>query len=202
LEEKKQVNEGIEMTITKSILYFSQPGKINTHQTIEIAKERADELDLKNVVVATTRGDAGLVTAQAFNGYNVVIVTHATGFREPGKQELSEEMASKIRAAGGKILTTTHVFRGVDRAIQSKFDTVYPSIIIAQTLRLFGQGMKVVVEIAAMAADAGLIPIDQDVVVIAGSNVGADTAVVIQPSNSHNIFDMVIKEIIAKPRNP
>jgi hypothetical protein len=62
--------------------------------------------------------------------------------------------------------------------------------------------MKVVVEITAMAADAGLIPADKDIIVIAGSNKGADTAVIIQPSNSHNIFDMVIKEIIAKPYGP
>lgn len=190
------------MSTKKPILYFPQPGKHNTQPTIQMAKERADELGIKDIVVATTRGNAGLITAEVFEGYNVVIVTHATGFREPGKQELSDEMASKIKAVGGKILTTTHVFRGVDRAIQSKFDTVYPSIIIAQTLRLFGQGMKVVVEITAMAADAGLIPIDKNIIVIAGSNKGSDTAVVIQPSNTHNIFDMVIKEIIAKPCNP
>jgi hypothetical protein len=76
---------------------------------------------------------------------------------------------------------------------------MYPSGIIAQTLRLFGQGMKVVVEIAAMAADAGVIPADKDVLVVAGSNRGADTAVVIKPANSHLLFDMVVKEIIAKP---
>jgi hypothetical protein len=190
------------MSIKKSILYFSQTGNTNTQATIKIAKERADELGIKDVVVASTRGDAGLIAADIFQEYNVVVVTHSTGFREPGKQELSEEMISKIRAAGGKILTATHVFRGVDRAIQSKFNTVYPTIIIAQTLRLFGQGMKVVVEITAMAADAGLIPADKDIIVIAGSNKGADTAVIIQPSNSHNIFDMVIKEIIAKPYGP
>ena len=70
---------------------------------------------------------------------------------------------------------------------------------MAQTLRFFGQGMKVVVEIAAMAADAGVIPVDEDVIVVAGSNRGADTAVVLRAANSHNIFDMVVREIIAKP---
>jgi hypothetical protein len=76
---------------------------------------------------------------------------------------------------------------------------MYPVGIIAQTLRLFGQGMKVVVEIAAMAADAGAIPADKDVLVVSGSGRGADTAVVIKPANSHRLFDMVVKEIIAKP---
>jgi len=57
----------------------------------------------------------------------------------------------------------------------------------------------VVVEIAAMAADAGVVPVDEDVLVVAGSGRGADTAVVLRPANSHQIFDMVIREIIAKP---
>jgi hypothetical protein len=59
--------------------------------------------------------------------------------------------------------------------------------------------MKVVVEIAAMAADAGVIPVDEDIVVVSGSGRGADTAVILKAANSHRIFDMVIREIIAKP---
>lgn len=70
---------------------------------------------------------------------------------------------------------------------------------IAQTLRLFGQGMKVVVEITTMAADAGAIPVGKDVIAIAGSGKGADTAVVIKSASSHNLFDIVVREIIAKP---
>ena len=58
-----------------------------------------------------------------------------------------------------------------------------------------------VVETTAMATDAGLIASDRDVVAIAGSHRGADTAVVIKPANSRAIFDMVIKEIICKPSN-
>ncbi|RLI32936.1 hypothetical protein DRO66_10840, partial [Candidatus Bathyarchaeota archaeon] len=73
--------------------------------------------------------------------------------------------------------------------------------IIAQTLRMFGQGMKVVVEIVAMAADAGVIPADKDVVAIAGTGRGADTAVVITPANAHRFFEMAIKEIIVKPNS-
>lgn len=101
---------------------------------------------------------------------------------------------------GGRIIYAAHAFSGVNRAIQAKFDTMYPAGIIAQTLRLFGQGMKVVVEISAMAADAGAIPVDRDVIAIAGSGKGADTAVVIKPAYSHSIFESVVREIIAKPR--
>jgi len=183
----------------KSILYFTTPGEVNSDETLKAAKERADELGIRDIVVSSTVGGTGLKAVEVFKGYNVVVVTHSTGLREPGVQELSDESANKIRAGGGKILTATHVFSGVNRAIQRKFETMYPAGIIAQTLKLFGQGMKVVVEIAAMAADAGLIPIYKDIVVIAGSHRGADTAAVIKPANSHNLFDMVVKEIICKP---
>ena len=183
----------------KEILYFESPGEVNTDETLKIAKERADELGIRDVVVASTRGGTGVKAVELFRGYNVVVVPHVTGQREPGQQELTEENMKKIKKAGGKIVIAAHAFSGVNRAIQAKWETMYPSGIIAQTLRLFGQGMKVVVEITAMASDAGAIPADKDILVIAGSSRGADTAVVIKPANSHRLFDMVVKEIIAKP---
>jgi len=186
------------MTSKKSILYFPGPGD-HTSETLRAAKQRADDLGLKDIIVSSTEGTTGLKAVDMFKGYNVVIVTHVTGYKEPGGQELSNDRAEKIRKGGGKILTATHSFSGVNQAIRKKFDTVYPAEIIAQTLRLFSQGMKVVVETTAMAADAGLIPADKDVIAIAGSHRGADTAVVIKPSNSRDIFSMVVKEIICKP---
>jgi hypothetical protein len=184
---------------SKSIIYFPEKGEDNTDSTLKAAKKRAEELGIRDVVLASTRGGTGVKAVEFFKGFNVVVVTHSTGFREPGKQELGEEAAEKIVSGGGKILTTGHAFAGVNRAMRNKFDTVGPADVIAQTLRLFGQGMKVCVEVAAMAADAGLIPADKDVVAIAGSGRGADTAVVIKPANSSNLFDLVVREIIAKP---
>ena len=188
------------MTTKKSILYFPGPGD-HTDETLKAAKERADELSIRNIVVSSTEGTTALKALDVFKGYNVVVVTHVTGYKEPGELEVSDETAEKIRARGGKIVTAAHAFSGVNQAIRNKFDTVYPAGIIAQTLKLFSQGMKVVVETTAMATDAGLIAPDRDAIAIAGSHRGADTAVVIKPANSRAIFDMVVKEIICKPGN-
>jgi hypothetical protein len=185
----------------KDIFYFEAPGEIHSDKTLQLAKERADELGIKNIVVASTRGETGVKAVQLFSGYNVVVVPHVMGYREPGKHELSDENRRKIENAGGKVVVAAHAFSGVDMAIYSKWSTMNPSGIIAQTLRMFGQGMKVVVEMVAMAADAGVIPAEEDVVVVSGSHRGADTAVVIKPANSRNLFDIVVKEIIAKPNN-
>jgi len=185
----------------KSILYYSSTGEVNTDQTLSEAKHRADELGITDIVVASTRGNTAVKALEVFKGYNLIVVPHVTGLRKPGVQEMSDDVQEKIRTAGGKVVIATHVFSGVDRAIQARFDTVYPAGIIAQPLRMFGQGMKVVVEIVAMAADAGVIPADKDVVAIAGTGRGADTAVVITPANAHRFFEMAIKEIIVKPNS-
>jgi hypothetical protein len=187
------------MSTKKSILYFKDTGEVNSAKTLEAVKERADELGVRDIVVASTRGNTGLMAVELFKGYNVVIVSHVTGMREPNANELQDAVAEKIEAQGGKIVTAAHAFSGVNRAIQAKFATMYPAGIMAQTLRLFGEGMKVVVEITTMAADAGSISTGKDIIAVAGSGRGADTAVVIKAANSHNIFDIVVKEIIAKP---
>ncbi|MFP3951568.1 MAG: pyruvate kinase alpha/beta domain-containing protein [Candidatus Bathyarchaeia archaeon] len=185
--------------VEKEILYFDSPGEDNTDETLEIARNRADELGIRNVVVASTRGETGVKAVQVFKDYNVVVVPHVTGHKKPGDQELTEENWEEIEESGGKVVVAAHAFSGVNVAIYNKWNTMYPAGIIAQTLRIFGQGMKVVVEIAAMAMDAGAIPADEDVLVIAGSHRGADTAVVMRPANSRNLFDTVVREIIAKP---
>lgn len=187
--------------IEKTVVYFSNPGEDNTEAVLALARRRAEELGIRDIVVASTRGETGVKASKIFKEFNLVVVTHHTGFREPGKQEMTEENRRLIEVNGGKIFVGTHVFMNVERAIRNKFNTAYPTEIIAQTLRLFCEGMKVAVEIAAMAADAGLIPVDRDVISIAGTGKGADTAVVIRPANSTRIFDMVIREIIAKPRD-
>ena len=63
-----------------------------------------------------------------------------------------------------------------------------------------GQGMKVVIEITVMAADAGLVRTDEDIIAVGGSGRGADTAVVLRPVNSNDFFDLKVKEILCKPR--
>ncbi|GAJ14052.1 unnamed protein product, partial [marine sediment metagenome] len=71
---------------------------------------------------------------------------------------------------------------------------------IRDTLYRFGQGMKVCVEIVLMAADAGLIPMDREIMAIAGTDEGADTCIVVKPAYPSKFFDLEIREIVAKPR--
>jgi hypothetical protein len=184
----------------EKIVYFDKPGPGNTEEVLRIALKRAQELGIKAVVVATNEGNTAVRATEVLKGIKVIAVTHATGWKAPNTQELTEENRLKIMAGGGAILTTTHLFRGVSGAMLKQFNAHEIGAIIANTLRLMGQGMKVVIEISVMAADAGLVRTDEDIIAIGGSGRGADTAVVLRPVNSNDFFDLKVKEILCKPR--
>ena len=181
-------------------VYFEKPGPQNTARTLALAKQRADELGIRTVVVATTRGDTGVAAARLFRGYDLVVVTHSTGFGGPNTQELVAGNRATIEAEGARILTCQHALGGVNRAVRRKLGPVQLDEIIAHTLRIFGQGLKVCVEITLMAADAGLIHAGELCIAIGGTGRGADTAVVLIPVNAQDFFDLRIAEMLAKPR--
>jgi len=181
-------------------VYFENAGEENTGETLRLAKRRAEERGINTIVVATTYGNTCLKALEMFAGSNVICVTHCTGFREPNVQFLSEETRTKLQNRGATVLTCTHAFGGVGRGIKNKLQAHQIDEIIAHVLRIFGQGTKVGIEIVLMAADAGLIRTDADVISIAGTHSGADTALVIRPANTHNFLDLKVREIICKPR--
>ena len=180
-------------------VYFDNPGQENTEETLRIAKARAEELGIKTIVVATTVGGTAVRSVEVFEGMKVIAVTHVAGMRGTNTQEFTDENRQKVESKGGIVLTANHAFMGVDAAMLKKFRMVLLGEVIANTLRIFGQGMKVVPEIALMAADAGLIRTDENIIAIAGTGRGADTAVVLTPVNTIDFFDMKIREILCKP---
>jgi len=179
-------------------LYWKEKGPSNTSATAEVALKKAGEIGARYIVVASHSG----ATAKRFTnaGFEIVCVTHHVGFAGAGVDEMDPETRAELESFGVRILTTTHLLAGVDRAVRNQFGGLYPAEIMAQTLRILGQGLKVCVEISTMALDAGLIPYGEEVVAVAGSGSGADTAVVIVPAHSNRFFDTKVKEIICKPR--
>jgi len=132
---------------------------------------------------------------------STIIVTHVTGFKEPGHQELSEEDRKMLIEKGAMVFTAQHAFGGVGRAVRNKTGSYQIDEIIAYALRTFGQGTKVAIEIALMTADAGLIRIDEDIISIGGTMSGVDTALLLRPAHTQNFFDLKVREVICKPFN-
>lgn len=185
----------------EQIIYFSSPEEADTDLTLKAARERAVTLGIEDVVVASTTGATAVKACKVFKGFNLVIVRHHTGFEQPNVQQMKREFEAEILKSGAKILTATHALSGVERSIRKRLNTYGPVEILAEGLKLLGNGLKVCIEIAVMAADAGLISVDKDCVAVAGSGVGADTAVVLKPAHSNNFFDLYVREVVAKPRS-
>ena len=178
-------------------MYWEKPGIACTEKTIELAAVAACEKGIKYIVVASNTGK----TAEHFAGkeFEVVCVTHVNGFRSPGENEMKEEDRQRLIQKNIKVLTTTHALSGAERALSNKFAGIYPVEIMANTLRMFGQGVKVCVEVATMALDAGLIPHGEHIIAVGGTGRGADTAIVIKPAHAMDILSTHIEEIICKP---
>jgi hypothetical protein len=180
-------------------VYFEKAGPENTDETLNLVKEWSDMLDIKTILVASASGDTGVKAVELLKLHTVFVITHSTGFRHENEQELTPENRNRIEALGGRILTCQHAFAGISRALRFKFHTYEIDEIVANTLRIFGQGLKVAAEICLMAADAGLIRTDVDVIAVGGTDQGADTAAVIRPANVSRFFDLKIRGILCKP---
>ncbi|MFC1971756.1 pyruvate kinase alpha/beta domain-containing protein [Chloroflexota bacterium] len=190
------------------ITYFEKPGDENTEATLALARKRAEELGIKTILVASTSGKTGARAMDALKGFRIIVVSHSYGFRESDTRSFTEENRKIVESKGGRILTAAHAFGGISRAFRQSEIPQAPATyvvgdLIASTLRVFSQGVKVTCEIATMAADAGLVRTDEEVIAIAGTGnagSGADTAIVVKPDNAHRFFDLRVKELICKPR--
>ena len=180
-------------------MHFDKPGPANTRAALASAFERARVLGIDEIVVASTQGDTAQQAFDIFKDCRIVVVTYHCGFKEPFHTVMPPEKKAALEAKGMTVVMATHALSGIERAVAKKHGGIYPALLIADTLRLFGQGVKVAVEIAVMAADAGTLS-GKDIIAIGGSARGADSAVVLRPANQSDFFDLRIREIICKPR--
>lgn len=181
-------------------LYFEKAGPGNSQHVLEAIARRAAALSIEQVLVPTCSGNTALEALDVFpSNLRIVAVTHVTGFKKPDHQELDQGVRKELEGRGVTVFTGQHAFGGVGRAVRNKMATYQVDEIIANTLRIFGHGTKVAVELALMAADAGLVRTDRDVIAAGGSGRGIDTALVLGPSNSFHFFDLKVREVICKP---
>lgn len=179
-------------------LYFEQPGKGNTEATLRIAAERARALGITQVVLASSHGYTAEMAHRIFAGTGVklIAVTISAAYSPEGWVMTPAERQA-LEAKGITVLTCLHSLSG---GVNDALCDNPPSRIACQTLYTFGQGVKVAVEVALMAADAGLLEMDKEVIAIAGSSEGADTALALTPTYARHFPELKIHEILAKPR--
>jgi len=190
--------------LEKTILYCDSTEAENTELVLAAAKKRAKELKIMDVVVATTHGGTAIRAKEVFADpkLNLVAVGICEGYRENGWC-FTEEEKKRLEKVGIRPLVASHALGdGVASSFTEKGGGKSIEEVVRDTLYRFGQGMKVCVEVTLMAADAGLIPMDREVMAIAGTSMGTDTCIVVKPAYPRKFYELEIREIVAKPRSP
>jgi len=189
--------------LEKTILYCDSTGGENTELVLAAAKKRIKELKIRDVVVATNHGGTAIRAKEVFADpmLNIVAVGICEGYRENGWC-FSEVEKKRLEKAGIKPLVASHVLGdGVASSFTEKSGGKSIEEIVRDTLYRFGQGMKVCVEVSLMAADAGLVKMDREVMAIAGTSSGTDTCIIVKPAYPRKFYELEIREIVAKPRS-
>ncbi len=189
--------------IRREVCYFKKPGPDNTGACLDLLV-KAKEEGYKHFVVASTSGESGTQAARLLlspgSDLNLVVVGHSVGFRGPNVDEFLPQHYEEITRLGGKVFKGTILTHSLETSIAEMFKGSAPTLLIANTLRRFGHGIKVCCEIVMEAVDAGLIPEGEEVVAAAGSARGWDAVAILRSAASKRFLSLVVLEIWAKPR--
>jgi hypothetical protein len=195
-----------ELGQSRPTFYFDVHGEVNTDKAIELARRRADELGIRKVVVASETGLTALKVLDAFPGSYVIVVSSAAGTCVEGSVigDLmigipDEGILSELRERGAEVIRGTDPFwniaahTGVTDAC--KLGMMFFKVVCG--------GLHVCMTGVLEATDAGHLVEGEEVVALAGSFVGLDTAIVAGAANSVNFFRAFeVREIVCKPRMP
>jgi len=172
--------------VGKVCVYFAEPGPENTDDVLDAVAKRLKEGNIKTVVVASTSGRTGLKFAETLRGKaKVIAISH---------EEMEPKLKKDIIKLGGMAVDKTHLPFGEEDMDKVK-DTFYT----------LGQGFKVAVEVILIATDKELTKPYKDVIGVAGTDRGSDTAIVARATSTKEIFNkdvekkLEIREIIAMP---
>jgi hypothetical protein len=188
--------------IRREVWYFPGVGPDNTPACLDLM-EKAVAAGFRHIVVASTTGASGAQAARRLTGHrdvNLVVVGHSVGFKGPNIDEFLPEHYEAITSRGGKVLKATILTHSLETSLADQFKGTAPTLLIANTLRRLGQGLKVCCEIVMEAVDAGLIPEAEEVVAIGGTARGWDTVAIVKSAASKRFMQLSVLEIWGKPR--
>jgi len=116
----------------------------------------------------------------------------------------SSEVRERLEELDVEIVTATDIGYNINASLTRCLGIKTFIEIFKEALRLLCPGFHVCIFTTMTAADSGVIPVDKEVVSLGGIEHGLDTALVIKPSYSDEIFDkergLEVREMICKPR--
>ena len=212
---------------------FAQPGPANTEAVVDLVAAAAPRFDA--IVVASITGDCAVKVATRIGGEKVVCVTCPQGMNwevdhmqtgpfaeipelreirdawvEAGLKQVPMQLTPDNRAILKRlrvpVVQGTIPLFGPSFSMRLHLNRVTSLDVMAKTLELISTGTLVCLECVLMAVDAGLVPEGKQVLAVAGTERGLDTAWVIRSSASANLFHPAkgsrFVELLAKPGLP
>ncbi len=198
---------------SKSIFYFDVCGQVNTEKTLKLAIQRAQELGIGKLVVASETGLSALKATEVLRNTKIdlIAVTSAAGTKVEktviGDLKIgipNKKLWDRLERRGVRIVRATDPLYNVGAVLEHNGVPTLGTL-IRLCLRMISSGTAICIGAALTATDNGLLKEGEEVVAVAGSWIGLDTALVVRAANSVNLFKkgaMQVKEIICKPRNP
>ena len=187
------------------VVYFDRPGKHNTDEVLDLVSKALKRTGIDTVVIASNSGETATKGLARLSDLckNIIVVTSHAGFSGMDELDMDPDVEDQLRQSGAKLVRASHILSGVERSFTRRFQGISRAEVVSETLRaLFGQGMKVCVEISVMAADSGYIArSDDEIVAVGGTGEGADTACIVRPAHANNFFKLEVREVIAIPRS-
>jgi hypothetical protein len=192
--------------VSRPIFYFDAHGEVNTEKTVELARERAEELGIVKIVVASETGLSALKVLDALPRREVIVVSSAAGTTVEGsvigdlKIGIPDEgILKELTDRGARVVRGTDPFWNLSAHTEIR-DTSKLGMMFYDALC---GGLHVCMTGVLEATDAGHLVEGEEVIALAGSFVGLDTAIVAAAANSVNFFRAFeVREIICKPRRP
>ena len=181
--------------MSDQITYFEGPGESNTEAVFDLVDDALRATGINKVVLASTRGGTASHAMDRYKGRDVqlVIVPHQYGFGPTGEQRFPQELVARANDEGHKVCFATMLFH-----MDKLWGSGTPQV-VADFLRMFSQGVKVCIVILLMAGNAGMVGAGEEVVVVAGTGRGADTALVITGGTSTAPKQVHVSRILCKP---
>lgn len=195
--------------IVREDYYFEEPGEQNTDDVVEAVKKRVEATGIRHVLVASDSGGTALKFAEAMSSMaRVYCVCQGPILREWNIPwpTMKPECRERLEELGVMILDRVPFFFHNSVYTAAKWEAMNPEKLVKETLYLFGQGLKVAVEVVLIATMCGYLEPYQEVIGVGGSSRGADTAIVVRATYPTAIFSkdpkkkLEIREIIAMPR--
>jgi hypothetical protein len=183
------------------VFYFEKKGSVNTDRALDIALACCEEKGIRKIVVASSTGKTALrLHDKAKPSIEVIAVTYGAGSKYREEVEEFNRNRETLVEKGIRVVRGIHALSATERTFENKYKSGFiPLNIVADTLRMFSQGMKVCVEVAVMAAEAGFVTPDEEVVAVGGTGGGADTAVVLKPAYAAGMFETKFKAVLCMP---